>query len=328
MKTIYSRINQYRGINAHLHSLFQASSGWRGFHGNQITHIAAALQDVLIPLGYIAQTEEGLQVRRLDEGSTTRIADVAIIDTNPAERFPIPVPVASRTNEAYLPLRELIALEDDAIDEYMAIAIYRLQDNQTALGPMVAWLELLSPSHKPGSSDFSSYVHKRRQLLRQGIIFIELDYLHASPTTLERLGSYQPRHKGGPRMPGAHPYYILVIDPRPSWEDGEGRWVGFDVDEPIPEMLLPLAGADHITFNFNAAYQRSFTELFYGRRVNYAALPLAFDLYSPDDQARILSRMIAVMQAAERGENLEQPPEPVETLPLDEALRQFDAMSG
>jgi Protein of unknown function (DUF4058) len=317
METIYIRINQYRGINAHLHSLFQASSGWRGFHGNQITHIAAALQDILIPLGYIAQTEEGLQVRRLDEGTTTRIADVAIIDTNPAGRFPIPVPVASRTNEAQLPLRE-----------YMAIGIYRLQDNQTDLGPMVAWLELLSPSNKPGSSDFSSYVHKRRELLRQGVIFIELDYLHASPTTLESLRSYQPRHKGGQRMPGAHPYYILVIDPRPSWEDGEGRWVGFDVDDPIPEMRLPLAGADHITFNFNAAYQRSFTDMFYGRRVNYAALPVAFDLYSPDDQARILSRMVAVLQAAVRGDNLEQPPQPVECLPLAEAQRQFDALRG
>jgi hypothetical protein len=323
MRTLHTDTNQYRGINAHLHSKLQAESGWRGFHGVHITDLAKALQVQLRPLGYIARAEQGLQVRRLDERGTTRIADVAIIDQRPADRFPVAVPVTAVAGEDVIPLTALLA---DEIDEYTAIAIRRLEADEDEDMPTVAWLELLSPGNKPGGGDFDTYNHKRRELLEKGLVFIELDYLHASPTSFEGLPSYRPRQRGGQRAASATPYRIMVLDPRPTLHEGEGRSKGFSVDEPIPTMTIPLAGSDRISFDFNIPYQRSFTEMYYGNEVNYAVLPAAFDLYSPDDQARILSRMIAVLRAAERGENLEQPSQPIDCLPLDEAHRIYEQM--
>jgi hypothetical protein len=318
MNPLYARTNQYRGINAHLHSAFQSDDGWRGFHGTHITHLATALQDLLIPLGYIAQPEEGLQVRRVGEEPRTgrRYADIAVVDTQPESRFPVAV-----AGEVMIPLPQLITLDDDPDDTYPAIAIHRLEGRGDRLGPIVAWMELLSPGNKPGGGDFNSYRDKRRSLLQAGIVYIELDYLHASPPTLEGLPSYQPRQRGAAREPGSHPYHLLVIDPRPKWKEGEGRWVGFDVDVPIPSLTLPLAGADRIHVDFNAPYQRSFFDMAYGTRVDYASLPSGFDLYSPDDQARIVSRMLAALRAAP---NLEQPPQLIDCLPLDEGLRALE----
>ncbi len=323
MKTLHTETNQYRGINAHLHSKLQAESGWRGFHGVHITDLAKALQVQLRPLGYIARAEQGLQVRRLDDSGTSRVADVAIIDQRLANRFPVAVPVAATAGEIVFPLADLVV---DEIDEYTGISIRRLEADEDGKLPTVAWLELLSPGNKPGGGDFDTYNHKRRELLEKGLVFIELDFLHASPTSFESLPSYQPRKRGGQREAEATPYRITVIDPRPTLDEGEGRIRGFYVDDPIPTMTIPLAGSDRISFDFNAPYQRSFTEMYYGNEVNYAELPVAFDLYSLDDQARILSRIVAVLQAAERGENLEQPPQPVECLPLDEALRLFEQL--
>ncbi|MBC8100604.1 MAG: DUF4058 family protein [Armatimonadetes bacterium] len=52
---IYSRRNQYRGVNPHLHSYYQAQGGWEGFHNAQVfllaTHINAAL-----PPGYVVDS--------------------------------------------------------------------------------------------------------------------------------------------------------------------------------------------------------------------------------------------------------------------------------
>ena len=65
--------------------------------------------------------------------------------------------------------------------------------------------------------------------------------------------------------------------------------------------------------------------MFYGDRLDYSQLPLNFDRYREADQARIVSRMLAVIEAAQAGRDLEQPPQPVEPLPLDEALKSAGA---
>jgi hypothetical protein len=327
MKTLHTEANQYRGINAHLHSLYQHEGDkWQRFHSAHIIHLVGDLQVILRPLGYEAQPEVGLQVRLPGQNRGPLRSDVAIMDRQPAGRFPIPVPVAPAAGERVVPLPALISSEQDEEDEYMAIAIRQNQADADADGPIIAWIELLSPGNKPGGGNVAKYTEKRRELLELGIVYVELDYLHASPTSFEAIPAYQPRRKGGQREPEARPYCITVIDPRPAWQEGEGRFREFRVDEPIPSVTIPLAGSDRISFDFNVTYQFTFRLLNSGRRSNYAALPVAFELYSPDDQARILSRMIAVMRAAQRGDNLEQAPGPVEYLPLEEAQRQFESL--
>jgi hypothetical protein len=329
MKAITTDTNQYRGINAHLHSLYQHDSDkWQRFHSVHITHVAMALQDILLPLGYEAQPEAGLQVRLPGQNRGQPRSDIAIMDRQPSRRFPIAVPVAPIGGQRVMPLPDLLTTERDEEDEFMAIAIRQDQPETDEDGPIIAWIELLSPGNKPGGSNFSRFTEKRRDLLELGIVYIELDYLHASPASFETVPSYQPRKRGGQREVSATPYRITVIDPRPVWNEGEGRFSEFTVDDPIPNVIMPLAGTDRISFDFNVIYQYTFKAMYFGRRINYAALPVAFELYSPDDQARILSRMIAVLQAAARGENLEQPPRPIDCLPLDEARRIFERLTA
>src|SRR5262245_50751774 len=57
--------NQYLGINAHLHSLWQAEGGWNNFHNRHIGDLAGLLRQKLLPMGYTATIEESLQIRRL-----------------------------------------------------------------------------------------------------------------------------------------------------------------------------------------------------------------------------------------------------------------------
>lgn len=52
MSPIRTRRNLYRGINAHLHSYWQAQGGWNGFHASHIVYLTTALKADLLPLGY------------------------------------------------------------------------------------------------------------------------------------------------------------------------------------------------------------------------------------------------------------------------------------
>jgi hypothetical protein len=54
--------NQYLGVNAHLHSAFQAYDGWESFHSATIADLARAL-DRALPAGYTVDIEQSLQVR-------------------------------------------------------------------------------------------------------------------------------------------------------------------------------------------------------------------------------------------------------------------------
>src|SRR5436853_7332364 len=83
---VHSIKNQYVGINAHLHSLWQAQGGWVEFHTRHIVHLADALKAVLLPMGYTAALEPSLQIRRIDSPQPSEYpeSDVSIYDLNPA----------------------------------------------------------------------------------------------------------------------------------------------------------------------------------------------------------------------------------------------------
>jgi hypothetical protein len=108
MPPVRSIKNQYSGLNAHLHSLWQADGNWDSFHALHISDLAKSLNASLLPLGYSADVQKSLQIRRSDE--------------------PQHAP-------------------------YWATAIYEHIPRQGAPGEPVAWVELLSPSNKPGDQD-------------------------------------------------------------------------------------------------------------------------------------------------------------------------------
>jgi hypothetical protein len=230
--------------------------------------------------------------------------------------------------ELLLPNIEALA-EDDSIAEspYRAISIRNI--GRSPQDAPVAWIELLSPSNKPGGQDFAAYITKRRDLLDVDVVFVEIDYLHESPPTIHKLPNYRTR-KNQPGETESHPYRILVIEPRPTVQKGHTHVYQCDVDAPLPTVTIPLSGEDVLKFDFNAPYHKMLQEtLFALQKVDYARLPLNFDRYSAADQARIIRRMLAVIGAAQNNIDLEAAaPLEVEALTLEEALAKLATLTG
>jgi len=318
MKKIRAFKNQYRGINAHLHSYWQ-SDDWSEFHTSYIVYLTTALKTTLLPLGYTAAIEKSLQIRRMDKPDSEPRSDLTIYDPDPARAFRPASTQLVGAHDAVLTLPDVLDYEEEPA-EFRAIAIYATQPSGDR-GEAVAWIELLSPSNKPSGPHAHDYRIKRRKLLDSALVFVEVDYLHESSPTFSRIPTYRSRGRNRQAQLDAHPYRILVIDPRPMISEGKLYLHQFDVDQPIPTVTIPLSGDDTLTFDFGAPYNKTIQEAIFAYEfVDYSKLPLHFDYYSAPDQARIAARMVAVLQAAHDGIDLETGPFPVEPLTLEAAL--------
>lgn len=301
--------NQFLGINPHLHSYYQAEGGWEGFHSNHLVDMTRALRAQLFPIGYTAEIEESLQIRRTGEDVIAPESDVTIYDTQPHRAALSSVPYQGDTHQLVMELPKTIARIDPDAAPFRAIAVYQ-QPRQDRIP--VAWIELLSPANKPKGRHSSDYQYKRTKLLDSGLIVVELDYLHESSPTILRLADYRKKEQG------SHPYRIIVFDPHPIYLKGKTYVSQFDVDAAIPTVTIPLSGSDKLDFDFNAPYQKTFEEMLYGLQlVDYSTLPANFDRYSQDDQAQIFTRLLSV----KAGED--QTPAPLDPLPYEEAAAQW-----
>lgn len=299
--------NQFLGINPHLHSQLQSDGGWDNFHVNHISDLTRFLQRDLRSMGYHAQAEQSLQIRRRDDPVRSPESDVTIYDRSNRE--------ASNTalsGGLALSVPELLDLTETDLATYRAIGIYQKSTDDTR-GDAVAWLELLSPANKPNGRHFATYREKRTALLQAGLVFIELDYLHHQPPTI-----VVPVY---PDDDDSSPYRILIIDPRPDWLNGDGRVYAIGVDETLPMLKIPLNGDDVIDFDFDTPYQQTFDGLFFGDAVDYANLPQAFERYSVTDQARILSRLLALRDG---DVTIEGSPSAIKTLSFEGARKRWE----
>jgi hypothetical protein len=323
---VHSVRNQYAGINAHLHSLWQAQGGWAEFHTRHIVHLADALKAVLLPMGYTAALEPSLQIRRIDSPQPSEYpeSDVSVYDLNPQRpRQPLTAFPTGTVGELVFSITDVLL--DDQISEktYNAIGIYEVVPGRSERGEAVAWLELLSPSNKPGGRDVRDYFNKRIKVIESGLVFIELDYLHESAPTLRDLPDYHAKQEHLSESL-AHPYRILIVDPRPTITEGVVRVKEFDVDKPIPTMNIALNGDDVLEFDFGAPYHKTLSDALYGLElVDYGQFPIHFDRYREADQTRIANRMLTVLEAAAAGKNLEVELPPVGHWPLEAAITQL-----
>lgn len=328
MKPIRSIKNQYHGINAHLHSHWQAEGGWSGFHGPHINDLLRLLLVDLLPMGYVAEYESSLQIRRLDDVDAAPQfpeSDIGIYDLNserakqpPVSRFLTDMPDAANT--LVLPPLEVLLLDPISEHDYPAIAIYEQDQSGQKGGEPVVWIELLSPSNKGDGQDAESYREKRLKIIQSGLVFVEIDYLHESKPTWRNVADYRNRKQGTKSHPNSHPYRIAVIDPRPTIEEGRAAIVEFDVDSTIPTVAIPLNGEDVLHFDFGAAYQKTLEETFFCYRlVDYSQWPQQVERYSEADQARIAIRMATVCRAEQQEIELDQGPFPAEEITHEEA---------
>jgi hypothetical protein len=293
MTTLKTVLNQFPGINPLLHSKLQAEGGWDNFHVNHISDLTGFLQRDLRSMGYLAQAEQSLQIRRRED----------------AGRHP-PAYVTQGGSLA-LSVPDLLELTEEDLATYRAIGIYQ-KASDGARGDAVAWLELLSPANKPGGRHFAAYREKRTALLQAGLVFIELDYLHhQAPTIAVPL---YPEHAE------SSCYRILIIDPRPDWLNGAGLVFPIHVDEKLPTLTIPLNVDDVIQFDFDAPYQQTYERLFFGDEVDYDTLPQMWEHYSTDDQAKILSRLLALRNG---GAVTQHPPLSIKPLSLVEAQQHW-----
>ncbi len=325
MQAVRSIKNQYLGVNAHLHSYWQGEGGWAEFHTRHMVYLADALKPLLLPIGYTAALEPSLQLRRLDETEPTEFpeSDITLYDLDRSRTGFPPMSAQAAAGELVLPIPETLFASQISEKSYNAVKLYELKPQKAQRGEPVVWIELLSPSNKPGGRDGEEYLNKRLKIIESGIVLIELDYLHESAPTLRGLASYR-RRGNRPAEQGAHPYRILMVDPRPQVMEGVVRVNQFDVDAPIPTLTIPLRGQDSLTFDFGLPYHKTIEGALYGLElVDYRELPLNFNRYDPADQARIAMRMLAVLEAAYNHMDLEHGPFSVQVLPLEIALAQI-----
>lgn len=287
---IHLRENQYPGVNAHLNSFLQNEAGeWESFYADYITYIRVAL-DAELPSGYRAQSEKSLQISELtpsDRPVQRTKPDITIFQRQHTSTPSQPTPSAA-TPVAEMPILETL----DAEDFLVGVVIYQAGEG-SRLGRPITRIEVLSPANKPSGSHYHTYLSKRFDTLRSGLRLVEIDYLHETRPILGVLPSYPDRDEG------AFPYWITVSDPRPALENGLSRFYGFGVDEAVPPIEIPLAGADKIVFDLGAVYQRLFAESrLCMDAVDYEQLPARFETHTPADQERIRARMAAVVNSS------------------------------
>ena len=318
MASVRTIKNQYRGINAHLHSFWQAEHRWNRFHNVHISDLLKLMRIQLLPMGYTASIEDSLQIRRIGDDLNYPKGDIVISDLRDTPRSHIPL----KHSTTSLVIEDLLLDELDAEHPYSAVVI---RENDSDIREPIAWIELLSPTNKGDTKDARTYYGKRWALLESGIVFVELDYLNETAPTFDNLPDYT---RGDP---DAQPYRLIILDSRLDLRQGPVKLEEFGVDMIPPEMSIPLNGDDKLLFDFAAAYQKTFEETRYGfePELDYHQLPLHFDRYSRADQERIVARMLAIAQAERAGVDLEaNAPLPTETISLETGLDQLRQLAN
>jgi hypothetical protein len=288
--------NPYPGIDAHVNSMLQTPSTpeqpaiWHSFHTQHITHIMDALNAQIMPQ-FIALGEQSLQTRGYDTGGQVEIMS-PVPDVTIFQQTPVAIALPPQT--AVQPKwRARLAEVLEPIPQPRAILIREMLP-QSRLGQIVARIELLSPSNKPGGSHYQGYNARRISAIDTGVPLIEIDYLHEQRSPELRLPRY-------PQVPDAYPYHVLINDPRAGWDAGEVQAFSFHLNEPLTSFPLPLPGVEGVVFDLNAAYQHSLTVGPWRTIVDYTQPPERFDTYSADDQAFIRQMMAQINQHGAEG---------------------------
>lgn len=316
--SVRSALNQYLGANAHFLSYCQSADKtkrkrWAGFHDAYIHDIQRTLGAALEPFGYAVDNTTSLQVREYDPESdqeTGRFhpekSDLGVFH-DPAPDFSYPTPAPDRlmtSGVLTLPIPDTFRLDETAFFHALAIREIKQTDDW---GKIVAWIELLSPSNKPGGADARDYLSKRLTLVAAEIPLIEIDLLHKQAPVIAGIPLYRP---GRGQAANAKPYLITVTDPRPGApSSGYTRVFSFKVDEPFPLVPIPLLGEFDHPFDFGVPFNQTFALAVHHRLVDYEQLPEDFDTYQLRDQAAIQARMRIVQL---RRDQLEQGPFPAD----------------
>ena len=301
--SIHSAINQYLGVNAHFLSYCQSidktkRKRWEGFHDAYIHDIQHVLGTALEPYGYAVDNTTSLQVRERDLDLAQpsgpfypERSDLGVL-YDPVDDLTDRLPAASRVvtpGTLTLPIPDTVRLDEQAFLRALAVREIRQTED---FNKIVAWIELLSPSNKPGGADARDYLNKRLTLIAAEIPLVEVDLLHKQSPVMAGVPVYR---SGRGQSPNAKPYTIAVTDPRQDVSSGGYTQVyAFGVDELFPDVPIPLLGELSYSFNFGQPFNQTFALTIHHRLVDYEQLPEDFDSYQTHDQTAIQLRMRVV----------------------------------
>ena len=126
-------------------------------------------------------------------------------------------------------ITDFLELGEEETRYHRSVAIYALSEGEQDAGEPVCWIELLSPSNKPGGQDSNYYQEKRRRIHQSRAsclwkLIISMNRprpFSALPSSINSEAS-----NGQPDL-GVSAYRIVVIEPRPDFAPGEIRSVSF-----------------------------------------------------------------------------------------------------
>ena len=290
---IHADKNLYPGINAHLNSILQNEpGGWRSYHSMHVTHISEHL-DRDLPAGYFMRPEKSLQINEFDAGTgaerhSRTTPDATVYHSQPATGG---TAIKEQTETTKTVNTLLLTDTFPNVDDLTGLVIYQAGEG-SLLGRPITRIELLSPANKPSGSHHEQYMVKRRNILEGGLRLVEIDYLHQTPPLIHLLPDYSKQEEG------AYPYTVLVNDPRPEFEKGSTQVFAWHVDENMPVIAIPLAGADYVILDLGQVYHHTFESArFFRMVVDYETEPEQFESYGPDDQKRIQKMLAAIHKA-------------------------------
>ena len=195
---------------------------WPDVHSRLITAIADELMPKVVPR-YVVRVESRTTVLTGLDVDLLYRPDVAVLTADRSGPTSDHGQVVLEKSQAS-PVEVVVPLIEDAEIEETYLTIQQVPDRK-----LVTTIEVLSPTNKKTRDARTEYLGKRRNLIRSGVNFVEIDLL--------RSGEPMPVHNSPPRGD----YRILVCRPRLR---RTSDLYGFSYTEPIPDVPVPLLPGD------------------------------------------------------------------------------------
>lgn len=225
---------------------------WPDVHLELIRAIRATLAPQVAPRYYVV-VEERTYVVAVEPRTYVGRPDVATIDLS---RIPPGAPAGgprSAGEPAVLerPIPVELPMPDRVRQRYLEV-------RDTTTHELVTTIEVLSPVNKRAGEGREQYERKRRQVLGSLTSLVEIDLLRAWEPMLMN------------PIPSSH-YRLLVSR---GWERPEAQLYPFNLNEPIPEIPIPLRlDEKEPTLGLGQALAKVYDEVRYDLRIDYTAEP-------------------------------------------------------
>lgn len=318
-----SRINQWNGLDLHLHGdLITGTSrgGWKQFHDWFLPVMAESMQKDLLPVGYRVSSTPGYQIyhedERLDLRPDNSIYPTANVLSPPQFGF-VPFQGALPQSNTLIASTEEAEGQTEA-DFLDALAVYKLDPQEET---PVALFEFISPINKRARRGHHAdeYTKKRLGYIAAGIALVEMDFIHTQPPLLPSIiRPYQDPHTRKPD-PNAYPFYISTWHPYPNPKFPNGHYHvdlfraengieyqgrpaanGYSKQLGIPAITVPLRPNLTFEVDLDTIYDTVIAR-HYAPFIDPVRKPPLWDLYNQEDQNRMAGRTLRILQGLQTG---------------------------